>query len=110
MMANLIKWITDEANGESIEAVVIGEMGWEDYVSDRVPNYDQQPRGQVIDWETAKQYLDYDFYDGYGAPECNAIYVWTATKVMFIDQYDGSTSIHSVPRMPSPCLPKMPGG
>jgi hypothetical protein len=109
-MSNLVKWIEEEASGEEIEAVVIGEMGWEDYGAEDVPNYEKQPKGKVIDWEEAKKWIDYEFDSGYGAPGCNAIYVWTTNKVMCIVQYDGSTRIHSIPRNPTDVMPDMPGG
>ena len=52
-MANLVFWIEELAGKEPIEAVVIGEMGWGDYNSESVPNYDQQPKNQVLKWEDA---------------------------------------------------------
>ena len=109
-MSNLIKWILRETNESDIVAVVIGEMGWGDYGNENIPNYDKQPRGKVIEWEEAKQWLNYDFDSGYGSPNCNAIYVWTTDKILFIVQYDGSTSMHSIQRNPIDCMPQMPGG
>jgi hypothetical protein len=108
-MANLAEWIKEAAGGESIEAVVIGEMGWRDYNSKDVPGYDKQPRGKVLTWDEARPWLDYEFYEGYGAPGCNAVYAWTANWVLFISQYDGSTECDAVPRNPIACLPQMPG-
>lgn len=109
-MGNLIKWILNEVNKDEIEAVVIGEMGWDDYGSEDVPNYYNQPKGQVITWEEAKKWLDYDFDGGYGAPGCNAIYVWTTDSILFISQYDGATKIEKIPRNPMDIMPTMPGG
>lgn len=56
---------------------MIGEIGWENHGSENVHDYDKQPKGKVIPWEEAKEWLDYNFDDGFGAPNCNAIYVWT---------------------------------
>lgn len=98
------------SNNESVEGVVIGEMGWGDYNSEEVPNYKDQPKGKVLSWEEAKKYLDYKFSAGYGAPECNAIYAWTPNWVIAISQYDGSTSPFKIPRHPVNIMPKMPGG
>lgn len=95
---------------ERIEAVVIGNMGWTDYNTEYVPNFDSQPREKVLSWDEARKWLDYDWHSGFGAPKCNAVYVWTPTSVIFITQYDGSTNIHSVPRNPVDCEPYMPGG
>lgn len=108
-MANLVEWILEKAQDEQIEAVVIGNMGWGDYRSETVPNYNAMPRGKVISWEEAQKWLNYSFSEGYGAPKCNAIYAWTASKIIFIGQYDGATFPCAVPRNPVPCDPYMPG-
>lgn len=102
--------IEEAAGGEPIEGIVIGEMGWHDFGTEVVPKYAQQPRGKLMDWQTAKPFLDYEHNTGYGAPKCNAIYAWTATKVIFVSQYDGSTSVDSIPRHPIDVMPEMPGG
>ena len=107
---SLIHWIEEEADGEPIEAVVIGEMGWGTFHSEHVPDYDIQPKGVVLSWDEAKLWLDYDFNSGFGAPDCNAIFAWTPSRVMAISQYDGATGIFSIPRNPVPCKPFMPGG
>lgn len=109
-MANLIEWIESTAEGEPIQAVVIGKTRWYDYGKENIPTWDKQPRGKVISWEKAKEFLDYQFNSGFGAPGCNAIYAWTKSKVIFVSQYDGSTSIEWVPRDPIECNPEMPGG
>ena len=110
-MANLVKWIEDEAGDEQIEAIVIGRMGWsDDYASGRVPNYEYMPKGKVLSWEEAKPFLDYEFNSGYGAPECNSIWAWTETKVIAIGQYDGATWPYSLPRNPVDQMPGMEGG
>jgi len=109
-MANLKKWLLKEADGERIEAVVIGEMGWDDYGSEFVPAYNDIPRGKVLSWEEAASWLDYEFDSGYGAPECQAVYARTANKVIAIGQYDGATWPYSIPRNPIDIMPEMQGG
>lgn len=110
-MANLVKWITSEVNESDIEAVVIGEMGWGDYGDD--PEHDRvakEHQGKILNWNEAKEFLNYEFDDGFGAPECNAVYVWTNNKILLISQYDGATNLYSIPRNPIECEPHMPGG
>jgi hypothetical protein len=103
--------IEQEAGDEPIEACVIGVKGWGgDFNSERIPGYHEQTKGVVKKWDEVKNQLDYAYYDGFGAPECNAIYAWTKSKVIFVEQYDGSTSVVSVPRHPIDCEPSMPGG
>lgn len=107
--ANLKQWILERADEEPIEAVVIGEMGWGDFASERVPNYDIMPKGKLLTWEQAAPFLDYEFNDGFGAPGCNAIWAWTPTMVIAIAQYDGSTWPYAVPRHPVDAMPTMEG-
>jgi hypothetical protein len=110
-MANLVKLIKNKIKVREIEAIVIGEMGWSDgYGSEDVPNYDRQPKKTILTWKEAKKWLDYDFNDGFGAPGCNAIYVWTPDEVLFISTYDGATSLESIPRNPAKMMPIMYGG
>lgn len=109
-MANLKQWILEAVGDEEILGVVIGAMGWGDYGKEAIPNYDDIPKNVVLSWDEAAKWLDYKFSAGYGAPGCNAIYVWTATKTGFIVQYDGATALHWVPNKPQDCKPEMPGG
>ena len=108
--STLKDWILKSADGEPVEAVVLGEMGWGDYNSENVPNYEQQPRNKVLTWEEALPWISYNFDSGYGAPGCNAAYAWTKTKVIFVSTYDGSTRPCVIPRHPVDCVPSMPGG
>lgn len=110
-MSNLVTWVEEAAEGEEIEAAVIGKMGWGDYESEKVPNYEEHPKGKVLTWQEARKYLNYEFDSGLGAPGCQAIYVWTTTKVMFVSQYDdGATKLNVIPRNPADTMPDMPGG
>lgn len=54
--------------------------------------------------------LDYAYDGSFGAPECDAIWAWTPTRVLFVSQYDGATRVESVPRNPQDGTPEMPGG
>lgn len=109
-MENLKQWILDTAEGEAIEAVVIGEMGWGNYGHDAVKNYSQMPKGKLLTWDEAEKWIDYEFDSGYGAPGCQAIYAWTANKVIAISAYGGATSCYSIPRNPIDVMPFMEGG
>jgi len=114
-MGNLKRWIEEQAGREPIEAAVIGSMGGDsDYDSysgsEGVPNYAGHPRGRVLTWEEAAPHLDYGFDDGFGDAGCEAIWAWTATKVIAISKYDGSTEAYALPRHPSCGTPRMAGG
>ena len=101
--------VEDVAGGEQIIAVVVGEMGWMGYRDESKPAWGHI-KGRVVTWEEARPMLDYIYDDGYGAPDCQAIYAWTPTRVIFVSQYDGSTNIESIPRNPIDCVPDIPGG
>lgn len=111
-MANLKEWILRCTKDEKIEAVVIGNMGWEDYGLEDIPKFAQNKDNwnKVLTWKEAMPLLDYEFDSGYGAPGCQAITVWTPSRVVFVSQYDGATGLNYVPRHPVAHEPTMPGG
>lgn len=108
-MATLQDWILEMAGSEEIEAVVLGYVGAPTITTagGKQPN---APLGVLLTWEQALPWLQYKFDDGFGAVECHSVYAWTPTKVIAIEQYDGSTSPFAIPRNPTACFPMMPGG
>ena len=90
---------------ETIETVVIGPSGG-DADLDCVP---EKRRGAVLTWEVARPLLDYEYYHGSGDRECNPVFAWTATRVLVIAIYDGSTWVEAIPRNPVPCEPEYVG-
>ena len=115
----LLEYLSD---GEVVEAVVFGPWGWGSapddgkpwepgYCEPEPPAVPYEKRGVVLSWEEARGLMQtWDFYGGYGAPDAYATYVWTNRRVIWVTQYDGSTSLSSAPRNPSPDMPNMPGG
>ena len=57
--------------------------------------------GRICTWEEINSALDYQYDAGFGAMDCHDIKLWTPTKVFFIHEYDGSTSIISEFRNPT---------
>jgi hypothetical protein len=106
----LESWILECAEGEAVEAVVLGDMGWGGYKSSEVPDYENQPKGKVLSWEEALPWIGYKFNDSYGAPGCNCVAAWTKSWVISVYQYDGSTGPFRIPRNPVDFMPEMPGG
>ena len=104
--------ILAEANGEDIESVVIGAFGYGKgwHAPDTEQVIPREKMGVALPWAGASVLLDYEYYTGFGAPNCHAVWAWTASRVIFVSTYDGSTSVTSVPRNPRDGTPSMPGG
>jgi len=94
--------------GEVVEAVVFGEYGWDDPGTNLIP---VDRRNKVLSFGEAKQYMKgWSFKNGFGEPDCYAVYIWTNFRVFWVALYDGSTRLNSMPRNPIDCVPGMPGG
>lgn len=88
--------IEKAANGEPIEAVTYRPTrnSW-----DKV-----DPIGPVP-WDEAREALDFAYDTGFGGSDCYPVWVWTASRVLFVGVYDGATWIEAVPRNPEPAWP-----
>ena len=106
-MANFKNDILKVADDQDIEAIVIGNMGWEYYGYEDKPTWIMD---KLLSWKEAEPCLDYEYDDTYGAPDCQAITAWTKDYVLFVSQYDGSTRVERIPRNPIAYRPEMPGG
>lgn len=99
-MSNFASDIEAAAEGEPILGVVIhpeGESHYHDLAERRkVP----ARYGEVLAWEAARPMLDYGYDTGYGGVDCDAIWAWTETRVLFVGCYDGASWIQAAPRNP----------
>lgn len=86
------------AGQEPVEGVVIEKDAYPRVESD------------VLSWADAEPLLLDRFDDGFGGVNCYAITAWTASWVIAVSQYDGSTSPFRLPRNPIAHIPSMPGG
>lgn len=109
-MSNFCNDILDAVNGEAIEYIVIGVMGWGDHGSEAIPGYSNIPKGELLTWNEAVNYLDFDYDNGFGVPGCMSIFAWTESRVLFVDQYNGATSVCTIPRNPIDVMPQIFGG
>jgi hypothetical protein len=114
------------AEHEYVVGICFGAYGWSSLPSDlETADYSDLGWGEEdipnpIPWDMRRKVLSveeamplmqgWSFSGGYGAPECYATYIWTNKRVFWVTQYDGSTSLNSVPRNPEGCAPNMPGG
>ena len=96
--------------GERPESIVFGNYGWGGYgeIEALIP---EDKKGKVLSWKEGKQFMKgWSFNGGFGSPSCYAVYIWTNKRVLWVTQYDGSTSLCSAPRNPTDEMPVMPGG
>ena len=113
-MSNLKDWILKVAEGEPVEAIVIGKPI--QAVITAAPmdatwaHQDESKFNRILSWEEAQPLIDYSFDSSYGVPRCHAVTAWTRTRVIFVSQYNGATSIEYAPRNPTNHMPSMPGG
>ena len=56
---------------------------------------------KLCTWEELSPFLDYEYDRGYGSMDCHNIVAWTATKVIYIHEYDGSTTVVYLDRNPT---------
>lgn len=98
-MANFAEDILEAANGEPILAIAVSSTKRNNYRGGE--SAEPHSLGAApVSWDVAKLVLDYEYDSGYGMNDSHDIWAWTATKVLFVWEYDGSTSIASVPRGP----------
>jgi len=99
---------------EKIEGIVFGEWGYDGQSYFDEPNPPPVPkdkRGIVLTFDEAQQYMcGWTFNGNLGLPNCYSAYIWTNKRVIWVTQYDGSTTLDSAPRHPMNIMPDMPGG
>lgn len=100
-MSNFLKDLKDCIGGEIVEAVVFPSLmdSWR-----IAPDSDPRNKGIVVDkvysWKEAQPLLDYEYDSGFGSADCHFVNIYTDKSVIYIHEYDGSTTPHSVPRNP----------
>ncbi len=86
---------------EPIEAIVVMKPSdWDDTIHSRSVKLGEPKYDERLSWAEARPWLDYEYDAGYGGQDCHDFYAWTPNLVAFIHEYDGSTSVMSVPRNP----------
>lgn len=100
--ATLQKWLDEELKeGEKIEAICFGGIGW---LRDHMEGL---PEPEVLlTYEEAKPFLARKFDSGYGSAETPTMNVWTDKRILFVSEYDGSTSLNWFYRNPTAYNPQ----
>jgi hypothetical protein len=97
--------------GEVVEAIVFGEFGWGGFHEPAPPPVPEDKQGVILTLEEAKPLMQgWTLHCGFGAPLAYAMNIWTNKRILWLTQYDGSTSLDSVSRVPVAEMPRMPGG
>lgn len=95
------------ANGEAIDAVVLsGSPRYEPYGPIDARRKAPVKVGVRLSWQEARPMLDYEYNDDFGTQDCDSIYAWTASRVMYVQEYDGSTTVMWLPRNPVDVVPE----
>lgn len=102
MMASLAQWIEEMAEGEAVEAVVLG--------ADVRPAPAQDlPIGIVLSWQQALPLLQYQFHDELELGGCNAITAWTKHWVIAVARNSSHVAPIRLPRGPVAHIPAVFG-
>lgn len=56
---------------------------------------------KCVELKEVINFLDYTYDNDYGGQECHDIIIWTNTKIIFVHEYDGSTSLWVYSRNPT---------
>lgn len=107
MEQNLKNDILRLAEGEKIEAVVIGRLECVEYLDKPIPHYNETLKGKILSWDEAEKTLDYEYYEM--EDYCLPVYVWTHTKIILLAKHDGNVWLYTVPRHPIAVEPKIEG-
>ena len=102
---NAKKEILELLDGDKIEAVCLGTIGY-DYIRNTKPDFYE---GKRI--KDALKKLDFEFNAGYGSEEGYSLYVWSKNWIILKGTYDGSEWYVKIPRNPTnKILPESIGG
>ena len=96
-MGNIAQWLRDEEqrSGQPIQAVVVDEYdGYDAEIKARGPLH------TVLSREQGLALLDYEHDHGYGGMDCHHMTAWSADRVYYVSEYDGSTSLSWQPGNP----------
>jgi hypothetical protein len=87
---------------ETIVGIVFGTGNDFDEYTDRF-NIPADKQGVVLSAEEAAPLMvGWTFYGGYGGACCPPCVVWTTSRIIGVDEYDGATSLVALPRFPEP--------
>lgn len=91
--------LNSETPEQVIACVITGNIEYYRWKEDP-RNVSKELLNVAMPWEDFSKLMDYEYDSGYGCQDCHNFYVWTADYLYFVEEYDGSTTVVSVPRNP----------
>jgi len=94
--------ILEKVSGEEIEAIVFGDGG-DDFIENNTLE-----RGRIYKWEEVVGVLSHEFDCDFGSDTLPGMNAWTKSYIIFVSEYDGSTSVGWFYRNPTAYEPHRP--
>lgn len=105
MTVNLAEAFEKEA-GEPILFAVVGEHSNDPNKYRCAP----APETRVVrPWAEARPLIDYRYDDDFGGEDCHPVTAWSENWVLWVQAYDGSTTVCKLPRNPASHQPSFFG-
>lgn len=106
-MENISKWLKNaiEKYGEPLEAIVVGPHDKRRYDDPTVVS----DENVILTPEDGLKKLDVEYDAGFGGADCYPMYAWTKSRVFWVAEYDGATSLAWAPRNPTAIKPQFSG-
>lgn len=102
----VLSWLGDEV----VDGVALGsppdhvfgepKSEFDGVVFDESNTADAPYAHKLFPWDEVQKLIDYEYNAGFGGAGCHPIYLWTPTRILYIHEYDGSTSLSTIPRHP----------
>ena len=103
-LGDIQETMREQCDSEPIESVVVAKF--DSYYEENFKSIPDKFTGKPVCFGDVRHYFDYEYDDGFGGAESHAIYLYTKNFIVFVSEYDGSTSVSCIPRNPIECTPR----
>lgn len=103
-MNNFKDDIMSEVRNELDTAIVFIDDNITNPCYDDEPDINDVPEEMIGKFYKLKDIIhlfDYEYDTGFGLRDCQDIIIWTDTKIIYVYEYDGSTSLQTIYRFPN---------
>lgn len=103
MMYNLRRALEayEAQHEEQIQYIVVGRHDYARYDKETLAD-----ENTVLSREEGLAKLDLNYDNGYGSAGCFPFYAWSYSRVYFVSEYDGATSVEWLPTIAMNCVPR----